>query len=114
MLADAGRIQESDAKRRNRRRDRADEVPIEPIYTEADGLAAWRLTRVVELEEWFVPAAGFRARLWNAGHILGSASVELEAEGMRLCSSDLGPDNKAFHASSAAPAGFDHVLCEGT
>jgi metallo-beta-lactamase family protein len=40
MLPDAGRIHESEAERRNRRRDRKDEEPIEPIYTEADSKAA--------------------------------------------------------------------------
>jgi len=115
MLADAGRIQESEAERRNRRRDRAGEEPFRPIYTEADGLAAWKLSRPVPRESWFEPAPGFRARLWNAGHILGSASAEIEAGGTRvLCSGDLGPDNKAFYADPDAPAGFDHVVCEST
>lgn len=115
MLADAGRIQENEAERRNRRRDRAGDDPFLPIYTERDAMAAWRLTRVVALGEWFEPAPGFRARLWNAGHILGSASVELEAAETRvLCSGDIGPDNKAFHADPASPAGFDHVICEST
>lgn len=115
MLADAGRIQEGEADRRNRRRDRAGEPSFRPIYTEADALAAWRQTTPTAREEWFEPALGFRARLWNAGHILGSASVELEAEGTRvLCSGDLGPQNKAFYLAPDAPAGFDHVICEST
>ncbi len=115
MLPDAGRIQESEAQRRNRRKDRADEEQIEPVYTEADALAAYDQARGVALNEWFEPAAGFRARLWNAGHILGSASVEVEAGGVRLLfSGDLGPDYKAFHPDPQAPAGFDHVVCEST
>lgn len=115
MLADAGRIQEYEAERRNRRRDRAGDDPFEPIYTEEDAMAAWRLTRPVKLGEWFEPAEGFRVRLWNAGHILGSASVEVEAEGVRLLySGDIGPDNKAFHPDPASPVGFDHVICEST
>jgi metallo-beta-lactamase family protein len=115
MLADAGRIQESEAERRNRRRDRAGDERFEPLYTEQDALRAWRLCRPVELGEWFEPAPGFRARLWNAGHILGSASIEVEAGGVRLLfSGDLGPDNKAFHADPEGPAGIDHVVCEST
>lgn len=115
MLADAGRIQESEAARRNRRRDRAGQTPFEPLYTEADALAAWRQSRPVELETWFEPVPGFRARLWNAGHILGSASVELESGGVRiLCSGDLGPEYKAFHPDPEGPAGFDHLICEST
>lgn len=115
MLADAGRIQEADTARRNRRRDRAGEDPFDPLYTEADAIAAWGQTSPVALKEWFEPVPGVRVRLWNAGHILGSASAELEAGGVRvLCSGDLGPDNKAFHADPESPAGFDHVLCEST
>ncbi|WP_447952810.1 MBL fold metallo-hydrolase [Sphingopyxis chilensis] len=115
MLADGGRIQESDAARRNRRRDRAGQPLFEPLYTEEDGLAAWRQSKTVELEQWFEPVPGFRARLWNAGHILGSASVELEIGGVHLlCSGDLGPEHKAFHPDPQSPAGFDHVICEAT
>lgn len=115
MLADAGRIQEGDAARRNRRKDRADLPDILPIYTEQDAIAAWKQTREVALEEWFEPVAGFKARLWNAGHILGSASVELSVGGSHiLCSGDLGPKNKAFYPDPESPAGFDHVICEST
>ncbi len=115
MLPDAGRIQESEAERRNRRADRADEPAIDPIYTEADALAAYTQCRSVELKSWFQPAPGFRARLWNAGHILGSASVEIEVGSTRLLfSGDLGPDHKAFHPDPEAPAGFDHIVCEST
>ena len=99
MLPDAGRIQESEAERRNRRRDRRDEVPFEPIYTEADSMAAYSLCDTVELNEWFEPVPGFRTRFWNAGHILGSASAEMHVGGSHLLfSGDLGPHHKAFHA----------------
>lgn len=115
MLADAGRIQEYEAERRNMRRDRAGDIPFEPIYTEADALAAWQLARPVALDEWFVPADGIRARLWNAGHILGAASIELEGGGVRLMySSDIGPDNKAFLPDPEGAAGCDHLICEST
>lgn len=115
MLADAGRIQESDTERRNRRYDRAGEDRFRPLYTEEDGLRAWRLARPVALGTWFEPAPGLKARLWNAGHILGSASVELEAGDVRLLfSGDLGPDNKAFQENPEAPTGLDYVVCEST
>src|SRR3546814_9193498 len=53
--------------------------------------------------------------MWNAGHILGSASVEIEAGGLHLLfSGDVGPAHKAFHRDPEAPAGFDHVVCEST
>jgi metallo-beta-lactamase family protein len=56
-----------------------------------------------------------RARLWNAGHILGAASIELEGGGVRLMySGDIGPDNKTFLSQPQGGAGFDHVICEST
>lgn len=115
MLPDAGRIQEGEAIRRNRRGDRRDEAPIAPLYTEADSLAAAARARAVALNSWFQPVPGMRARLWNAGHILGSASVEIEFGGSRLLfSGDIGPEHKAFHPDPDAPVGFDHVICEST
>lgn len=115
MLADSGRIHEFEAERRNRRRDRAGEKPFVPLYTSADAMAAWRLCRPASPETWFEAAPGFRARLWNAGHILGSASVELEAGETRLMfSGDIGPANKAFYTGPQGPQGFDHVICEAT
>jgi metallo-beta-lactamase family protein len=115
MLADSGRIHEFEAERRNRRRDRAGDDPFVPLYTEHDAMVAWSKCRAIPLETWFTPAPGFRARLWNAGHILGSASVELEAADTRvMCSGDIGPANKAFYADPEGPSGFDHVICEST
>lgn len=115
MLADSGRIHEADTQRRNRRRDRAGDRPFEPVYTEKDALAAWGKCKPVEREQWFEPAAGFRARLWNAGHILGSASVELVIGDVHLiCSGDLGPEHKVFLADPEGPRGFDYAICEST
>jgi len=115
MLADSGRIQEAEAERAARRRDRRREVMGGPIYTEEEALTAWRATKPVPLGEWFEPAPGFRARFWNAGHILGAVSVELEAGGVRvMCSGDIGPENKAFHPDPEGPCCFDHVICEST
>ena len=115
MLPDAAGIQEQEAARRNRRADRADEPPVVPLYTLADAERVIELVRSVELEEQFEAATGFRARFWNAGHILGSASIELFAGGTGiLFSGDLGPEHKSFHLDPNGPRGIDHLLCEST
>lgn len=115
MLADAARIQEQEAERRNRRADRADQPPIEPLYTSDDSKQAVELIRCGGLEEQFEAAAGFQARFWNAGHILGSASIEVFAGGVRLLfSGDLGPEHKSFHSDPEGPRGLDHLFCEST
>lgn len=115
MLKDAARLQEQDAERRNRRLDRADEDPFEPIYTVADAEAALARLRPISLGSLFTPAPGFEAMLWNAGHILGSASVDLRhAQSRLLFSGDIGPEHKAFHPDPDAPCRFHHVFCEST
>jgi metallo-beta-lactamase family protein len=115
MLMDAARIQEHDVARRNRRADRADEPPVEPIYGVVDAERALKLLRTVTTDENFEPAPDLWARLWNAGHVLGSASVELGGGAARLLfSGDIGPDEKSFQANPQGPVGVDHVFCEST
>ena len=69
---------------------------------------------------WFVVLDGLLARFWNAGHLLGSASVEVElaqAEGdpLRiLFSADIGPDYKLMHTDKEGPNGVDYLFCEAT
>ncbi|MFA7603877.1 MAG: MBL fold metallo-hydrolase [Novosphingobium sp.] len=115
MLPDAARIQEQDVERRNRRADRAGDRAFEPTYTVEDAARVIELARTVKLGEAIAPCPGVNARFWNAGHILGSASVEIAAGGVRtIFSGDLGPAHKSFHPDPAAPSGFDHVVCEST
>lgn len=115
MLADSGRIHESEAERRNRRPDRDHSEIIEPLYTELDAMKAWEKCQEIDYETWFEVTSGIKAKFWNAGHILGSASVELDICGIKiLCSGDLGPDNKIFHPDPEAPNAIDYVICEST
>lgn len=115
LLRDAARLNEQDAERRNRRRDRAGETPFEPLYTVQDAEHVLTQFRRVELGDWFDAAPSVRARFWNAGHILGSASAEIVADGVRLLfSGDLGPRNASMLADPQAPSGIDHLVCEST
>jgi metallo-beta-lactamase family protein len=121
MLPDSGHIQESEVERLNRRNKKRGRATVEPIYTRADAEACLRQMQGAAYEKWLEPAPGVRARFWNAGHILGSASIELQvAQGTGeppihlLFSGDLGPDEKVFHLEPDAPAGFDYVVCEST
>jgi len=76
LLADAARIQVSDARHHNLRRDRAGGRRHEPIYAPIDAERVVDLARTATLDTWFEPCAGIRARFWDAGHILGAASSE--------------------------------------
>jgi metallo-beta-lactamase family protein len=120
LLPDAAGIQESEADYESRKRGRKGNAPIEPLYTLEDASEALKHRQTVAYEQWIDPGPGVRARYWNAGHILGSASIEVqvEDEGSKtvtiLFSGDLGPDEKVFYKSPSAPSGFDYILSEST
>lgn len=81
MLEDAARIQEQDAERENRHRQpggvRQDLPPVKPLYGRADIALLPPLCRPMRLEERRDIAPGITIRFFEAGHILGSASVEM-------------------------------------
>jgi len=120
MLPDSGSIQEMEVKQLNQRRVKRGEEAVEPIYTVEDAMTALEHFDGHAFETWITPAPGIRARFWNAGHLLGSASIEVEVEQASgkplrlLFSGDLGPDNKMLHFDPEAPANFDFVVCEST
>ena len=78
MLPDSGHIQEEDVEYVNRQRRKHGERPVEPIYTRADADAALRYFQGIEYEQPYELWPGARVTLHDAGHVLGSAIVELE------------------------------------
>lgn len=120
MLPDSAYIQEQDAKFQNGRNAKRGLPGIEPIYTSEDAAAALGHFSPVPYETWMEPAKGIRARWWNAGHLLGSASIEVEVarDGNKplriLFSGDIGPEHKMLEPDPQAPQNFDVVLCEST
>jgi metallo-beta-lactamase family protein len=120
LLPDAAGIQESEADQESRKRGRKGDAPVEPLYDTEDASQALALRQTVAYESWIEPGPGVRARYWNAGHILGSASIEVEvADGNGkpiriLFSGDIGPDEKVFYNNPDAPAGYDYILSEST
>jgi metallo-beta-lactamase family protein len=120
MLPDSAFIQEMEVKKLNERNLRKGLAEVEPIYVMEDALAALEQFSVQQFENWFTPARGIRMRFWNAGHLLGSASIEVEIEQADkppvriLFSGDIGPDSKLLQADPEAPTNFDYVICEST
>jgi metallo-beta-lactamase family protein len=122
MLPDAGNIQELEVERLNRRNAQRGREEVQPIYTRDD--AETCLTRIVTAtyDGWVECGPGVRARFWNAGHILGSASIEVEIATANptqrrlrlLFSGDIGPEHKLFHPDPDAPANLDHLIVEST
>ncbi len=122
MLPDSGSIQESEVSALNRRNAARGRALVTPIYSQRDAVASLDAFRAVDYETWVTVMPGVRARYWNAGHLLGSASIEIEFAGegqdgkpLRvLASGDLGPDAKLLEPLPEAPTGLDYIICEST
>ncbi|MBG1233559.1 MBL fold metallo-hydrolase [Aestuariivirga litoralis] len=120
MLPDSGHIQEMEVKQLNVRSARKGKPEVEPMYTLLDAMAALEQFEPHPYKEWFSPAAGIRMRFWNAGHLLGSSSIEteIEQEGGKpirlLFSGDIGPDNMMLEPDPEGPTDWDYVVCEST
>ncbi len=119
MMADSGRIQESDAKFVNKKRLARGEEAIEPLYTEADSQQAADLFRGVDYDQPFEPVPGVVARFVEAGHILGSAAIALEIDekGKKIkfwFSGDIGRYKLPLLRDPVLPDAADYLLMEST
>lgn len=120
LLPDAGHIQEDEVERLNRRNQQRGRAAVQPIFTARDAERVMRQYETVKYGEWADVAPAVRARYWNAGHILGSASIEVEIEEadgpLRLLfSGDLGPGGRDYAADPQGPTeGFHHLILEST
>ena len=77
MLSDSAHIQESDAEWENRKRERKGEALIEPLYEQADVDKAMGLFETYRYGEIFQVSENIKVRFRDAGHILGSAIIEI-------------------------------------
>lgn len=118
MLPDSAHIQAIEVDQLNRRRARWSEGDVSPIYDGADVQQTMTQMRGHDYGDWVAVLPGVRARFWNAGHMLGSASIEVEIEGpvpqRLLFSGDLGPAAKLLHPAPEGPSGLDWLICEST
>lgn len=78
MLQDSGHIQEDDAEEMNERRKGSGQPPYLPLYTSADAARVKKHFVHAPYGESFEPIPGVTAVLYDAGHILGSASICLD------------------------------------
>ncbi len=119
MLEDSARLAEGDAERENRKRKRRDLAPVEPLYSLADveqTLRQFSTLPYLERQEIF---PGIGLRYVDAGHILGSASIELwlkhgDVERKLVFSGDLGQYGTPILKDPARNTTADLVLMEST
>ncbi|HEX5220266.1 MAG TPA: MBL fold metallo-hydrolase [Verrucomicrobiae bacterium] len=96
ILRDSARLQASDTERTNRKRQRAGEEPLEPLYTLEQTEAILSCFKPVPYQQAVSVAPGIQAIWAEAGHMLGSASIQLivhdNGQQKRIVfSGDLGP-----------------------
>lgn len=115
MLADSAHIQEKDAEYLSRR----EKEVIPPLYSMLDAVRVSELMIGVPYNREFDVVPGLKAKFVDAGHILGSASVILEAtEGgttKRLVfAGDVGRWGLPIIRDPQPPDGADMVILEST
>ena len=80
MLQDSGHIQEMEAEWQNRKGKRAGKGEAVPLYTMKDAEKCLRYFQSVNYDEILQLADGVKVRFRDAGHILGSAIIEIWVE----------------------------------
>lgn len=114
LLLDSGRLQEEEAEYANHR-GYSKHHPAKPLYTEADAEKTLKQLRPLQLHHSNELVSGMRVKLRSAGHILGAASVEIQADGQTLvCSGDLGRLNDPIMVAPEPIEHADVLLIEST
>jgi metallo-beta-lactamase family protein len=119
ILKDSARIQSQDAERKSRKAAQRDLPAIEPLYEPEDVEPFRSLTKSVTFQKPVEVAEGITARWIEAGHMLGSGSIELivEEDGRKkivVFSGDLGPTTLPLIREFQTLEKADAVFLEST
>lgn len=119
ILKDAAKIQEQEATRLNRKRMRAGQEPISPLFTDEDVDATMKLFQPLDYDGPRPIAPGVQVRMMESGHILGSSILNMDIEdGARekkvIFSGDLGPLHMPILKDPARIDRADWVFMEST
>ncbi|MEM1263143.1 MAG: MBL fold metallo-hydrolase [Pseudomonadota bacterium] len=119
LLRDAAALAERDAESTNRRRQRAGKEPVKPLFVDSDAQQVIRQMRGLKYRESAEVIPGVTVQFYDAGHILGSAIVELsltEGDHSRhvVFSGDLGQYDTPVLRDPVALRHADLVLMEST
>jgi metallo-beta-lactamase family protein len=119
MLMDSAHILEMEAGWRSKKRRRTGREGIEPIYTTADVEPCLRHFQGHDYHEDVDLGGGIHFRFFDAGHILGSASIELYlpypgGERLFVFSGDIGQWGQAIVRDPEIPKQADWLVMEST
>jgi metallo-beta-lactamase family protein len=115
MLRDSAHIQEKEAEWAEKHPRRNHHAPPEPLYGAREVDLAMSLIEIVDYDAEFLPSPEVTCCFREAGHILGSAIIEIRAGGKKVVfSGDLGQPGRPILRNPAAVESADAVLIEST
>ncbi len=121
MLLDSAHIQEKDAEWQTKKSFRAGkDIVYDPLYTEEDVKKALPYFHRAAYSDVTPLGNGFKYRFVDAGHILGSGSLELwykedgKEEKKIVFSGDVGKDDNFIIRDPEHVKEADYVVCEST
>ncbi len=119
MLADSAHIQESDAEYQNRKNQRAGRAAVEPLYTVEDAQRTMEYIDTCEYNETVNLWEGVQVVFTDAGHLLGSASLTIDAQENGehraiVFSGDIGNINQPIIRDPVLLRRADYVVMEST
>jgi len=120
ILRDSAKVQAYDVERKNRKRAGTGKPILEPLYSpDQVEQTIQRFRAIVEYGRPFSPADGITARYVEAGHMLGSASIELTVQErgqttVIVFSGDIGPSDFAILRDPVPFKRADIVFMEST
>jgi metallo-beta-lactamase family protein len=119
ILKDSIMLQKADLKRENQYRARRNEPPLDPLFEEQDVRNLKPLLRPVKYNEPREIAPGIEARFVDAGHVIGSSSIELTitengSKKVVAFSGDLGPRGAPLMNDPVPFEKADVVIMEST
>lgn len=114
LLPDSGHLQEEEAKYANKR-GFSKHHPALPLYTIEDAEASLSFFKPVKRHTKIPLSKNASFELFNAGHILGSCTVRIEADGRSIgFSGDLGRSNDLVMKTPEPPPECDYLVVEST
>ena len=119
MLPDSAHIQEQDAQYQNKKNQRAGKPLVDPLYTQQDAAEALKRFHGVPYGKLVELLPGVTCRFNDAGHLLGSASIEIMVEEAGkttkvVFSGDLGRAERPILKDPDIISSADYLVLEGT
>lgn len=119
VLPDSGHIQEMEIEWRNRKHQRTGDPLEEPLYTANEALSCLSLFKPQLYNQEFEPVPGIRVRFLDAGHILGSAMIEVwvtedKKTTKMVFSGDLGQKDQPIIEDPTIIQEADYLIVEST